>query len=283
MRRAILAAAALAVLLAGCGQNRSQRAAVAAYLTHVNRIERALTKPFAAVTLAGQRFSSEEQAGGTLTGLLIATHELQLVKALSQIEARRAELADIRAPRPASRLRTLLLELIDGEAHLTRELAQLVSFLPQYTSALRPLPSATRRLQAALSKPAVAGSSASSAYADKAGALRQFKRTVDGMLSQIRRAHPPQLEAASYRTEVASLQGMSSAGGHLAGALEGGSPASVQQLLLRFQRAASLNLTVPAQKAQIADIKAYDRQIVSLSQLSRAAEQERFRLANNLT
>jgi hypothetical protein len=284
MRRGILAAVALAVLLAGCGQNRSQRATVAAYLTHVNRIERALTKPLAAVTSAGQQFASEEKSGGTLTSLLIATHEQQLAKALSQIEARRAELADSRAPMPASHLRTLLLELVEGEARLTRELAQLVQFLPRYSSALRPLTSATRRLQAALSGQAAAGTSGvTSASAARAAALRRFKQAVDGMIRQIRRLHPPEVEKPSYKTEVASLQGMSSAGGRLAAALEGGSPASVPQLLLRFQRASSLNLTVPAQKAQITAIKAYDKQIVRLSQLSQAAEHERLRLANNLS
>ena len=71
---------------------------------------------------------------------------------MSQIESLRARLAEITAPPAAEQLRALLLQLIDGEASMTRELAQLVAFLPQYNAALASLGPAIRRLELALAR-----------------------------------------------------------------------------------------------------------------------------------
>jgi hypothetical protein len=273
----------LATLLAGCGQRHSQRAAVAGYLTRVNRIEKTLTTPLSQVNQAISKFAQAQRSGGSLTNLVYASEEQQLLRAESRIRLAGHRLSALQPPRPAATLHRLLLQVNAAQAQLTHELARLVTFLPRFTAALRPLRPATSRLQAVLGQRSTAGAAAvSTVYASKAAALRRFQRTVEGILTQLRQLVPPAVQRAAYTSEVASLKGMSSAAGDLAASLQGGSPGNVQPLLLRFQRAATLNQSLGAQEARIADVRAYDAQIVRLARLGQAAQQERFRLANNL-
>lgn len=283
MTLAAVALATVALLAAGCGQQQSQRDAVATYLKQVDKVESALARPLATVTTIGNQFAQEQSSGGTLTTLVTTSHRQALLGAWSQITMLRSHLAAIRTPFAASRLRGMLLAIVDGQARLTRELAELVEFLPRFGATLRPLVHATRRLELALAQQTVAGAAAISAvYASKAAALRQFKRSVDGVVTQLLRLQPPAVSRPQYETELASLKGMSSSAGRLAGALTSGAQANVQKLLLGFDRAATLSQTIPAQKAQIAAVRAYDNQSTLIQQLSQAAERERLRLANTL-
>lgn len=274
----------LATLLVGCGQRHSQRAAVASYLTKVNRIEKTLSAPLSQVNQTVSKFAQSQRSGGSLTNLIYASEEQQLLAAESRIRLAGRRLRAIQAPRLATTLQRLLLEINAGQAQLTHELAQLVTFIPRFTAALRPLRPATTRLQAVLGQQSAAGVAAVSAvYARKAAALRRFQRAVEAILTQLRQLHPPAVQRAAYNSEVASLRGMSSSAGQLAVSLQGGSQGSIKPLLLRFQRAAALNQTLKAQQARIADARAYDEEIVRLGRLSQAAQQERLRLANNVS
>ncbi|HTX30277.1 MAG TPA: hypothetical protein VMD09_02780 [Solirubrobacteraceae bacterium] len=279
MSRPTLAVAALGLALAGCGHSSTQRSQVASYLRQVNRVEHALARPLSTVTSVGNQFASEQQSGGTLVGVSTQAHEQSLQRAWGQIVAARAHLAAIKVPAPAANLQRLLVQLVTGQAQLTREMAQLVTFLPGYSQALRTLAPTTRRLQSSLAR-----QSASTSYANKAAALRRFKAAVDGILRQLHQLRPPAVERPDYTTEVASVRGMSTSAGQLADALQGGSSSGdVRSLLLRFERAETLDQTVAAQKAESAAIRAYDRQASALSSLTTAAQQERLRLADNLS
>jgi hypothetical protein len=283
MWRPTLAAAALGLLLAGCGHHTSQRAAVASYLKQVNRVERTLAPPLGTVTSVGTQFAQEQRAGGTLTGLLTAGHEARLLAALSHIRASRARLAALAVPRQATRLRTLLLQVIDGQVRLTRELAQLIVFLPRFSTALRPLAPATRRLEVTLSRQTALGSAGVLAvYAEKAAALRRFRAAVQGILKQLTQLRPPAFQRPAYEAQLVSLRGMSRSAGQLADALQAGPKGNVQPILSRFDHAAAYTQSVAVQKAQIAAIRGYDRQALTVAKLSQAAEEERLRLANNL-
>jgi hypothetical protein len=271
-------------LLAGCGQHQSQRAAVALYLKQVNRIEKQLVTPLSKVTTTGTQFSQEQRSGGSLTSLLPISQQEALLGAWSQIEALRARLAALKTPPPAGHLRSLLLQVIDGQAGLTHELAQLVVFLPRYDEDLRPLGPATRRLEVALSQQTAFGSAAVTAvYAGKAAALRQFQSSLNRVLAKLRELVPPAVSKPDYTGQVAALRGMSTTAGQLAAALQGGPTSGVQQLLAKFDRAATSNQTISAQKARIAAVRAYDGESTRLAKLSQAAELERLRLANNLS
>jgi hypothetical protein len=284
MWRPTLAVAALALALAGCGHTSSQRGDVATYLKQVNRIEHALTEPLSTVASAGKQFAHEQRSGGSLIGLTTASHEQALQHAWAQIMSARSRLAAIRVPAPAAHLQSLLTQVVIGQAQLTHELAQLVAFLPRYSQVLRPLVPAIRRLQSSLDQQSPTGTvSVASIDATKAAALRRFTAKVDGIVGQLHQLHPPPVQKPAYRTQLVSLRGMSSSAGQLAGALEAGTSANLRGLLLRFERAETLAQTVPAQKAEIAAVRAYDAQSVRLARLSQAAEQERVRLDNNLT
>lgn len=271
-------------LLAGCGQQQSERADVAAYLKKVNRIEKQLTAPLSKVTSTGSQFAQEQHSGGSLTNLLPVAQEQSLLKAGSEIEHIRGRLAALTTPPSAGHLRQLLLQVVDGQAKLTRELAQLVVFLPRYNAALRPLGSATRRLEVALAQQSAYGASAVAAvYAGKAAALRQFQASLNGVLRKLADLRPPAVSKPDYQGQVHALKGMSSTAGQLARALEGGPQGNVQQLLAQFDRAATSNQTISAQKARIAAVRAYDGQSTRLAKLSQEAELERLRLANTLS
>lgn len=280
--RTWIAAVALGLLVAACGQQSTPRQAVAAYLKHVNRIESELTHPLSTVTSAGGQFAQEQGSGGSLTNLVTGSHEQALLGALSRIEALRARLAAIQTPAAAVRLRRLLLQIIDAQAAMTREVAQLVNFLPRFKAALNPLAPATRRLEAALSHQSAAGSTAAASSAN-AVALRRFKHAVDGVVAEVRGLHPPAVSRPQYETQLAALREMSTSSGRLAAAIVDGPQGDVQPLLTAFDHAATLNQTISAQKAEIAAIRAYDDQSTKLTQLSQAAEEERLRLANTLS
>lgn len=279
-----LIALGVASLIAGCGQHQSQRAEVATYLAKVDRVEKALAAQLSKVTQAASQFAQAQQTGGSLTSLVYSADAQKLLKAGSQIRLLGRRLAAMRAPRAAAQLRSLLLQIDAGEAQLTHELAQLVTFIPRFIAALHPLSPATIRLQDSLSKgAALSSANAATVYATKAAAVRRFKEVVDAILTQLRQLVPPPVQRPNYTTELASLRGMSATAGQLATSLQENQQADIQPLLLRFERAATLNQTVAAQKAQIAAIRAYDDQSLKLARLSQAAEQERLRLANNLS
>lgn len=284
--RALLTAS-LAALIAGCGasNSNSQRPAVAAYLKQVNKIESALTVPLKAVTEAGREFSQELSSGGvsSTSTLLFAAHERALLDARSGIKSLRARLAALKTPPPAAHLRALLLQLTDGQARLTGQVAKLVVFLPALARALEPLGLATRQLEVSLSRRSAPGPAAVAAlYASKATALRQFKTAADSVLTQLRLLDPPAVSRPAYSGQVSALKGMSVSAAKLATALDGGPHGNVTPLLIEFDRAATSNQTVQAQRTQIAAIRAYDAGIAHLNELGQAAERERLRLANTL-
>jgi hypothetical protein len=212
----------------------------------------------------------------------LATTERSLLAAERDLVGLRVRLAAIDVPAPARRLRALTLTLADRQIALTRELGRLEAFLPAFGSALKPLGSASRALQAAL---AVRGRFTPSQLATvddrKAGALERFGVVLDSVASTIEKLHPPAVSLPAYRTQLASLEGMAAAGDHLATALRtkgsGGTAALVQ-----FDRAATLSGTVSAQKAEITAVKAYDAEIASLRVLVIEIYKERSQLDTGL-
>jgi hypothetical protein len=284
-RLSALLAAALGTLLlaAGCGHSASQRPEVAQYIRRVNRIETQLAQPLAAVTRAGARFAAAPgAAAGNLGGILSLGQEKALVSAIGRVRALRGRLASIPAPAPAARLRTLLLRLIDAQVSVTRQVASLAAFLPRFQRALGPL-APTARLEASLSQNSAYGATAvAELYAAKVAALRRFQTQVKGVASQLRRLNPPAVSKPSYTAQLASLDGMASSAGKLAGALASGQRSGLEPLLTRFDRAATSAQSATVQRAETAAVKAYDARITGLGELSRSVEKERTRLADSL-
>jgi hypothetical protein len=283
-RRSLAAVGLLALALAGCGQQAGkQRVAVAAYLKQVQRNENAFAKPLAAVAKTGSLLAAEQKRGSLLDSLAGAAGESSLQQASLRLAQLRGELAAIPAPPPAARLRLLLLELDDRQIALARELAGLQVFLPRFSAVLKGLAPATRRLQAVLAVPAVSGAYAvAAAYELKAAALRRFAATASSTAKALRAIHPPAVWAPAYKTQLASLEGMSSGATHLAQALQTGQTGSFASLMLTFDGAATISQTAAAQRAQIDAIKAYDRAVQGQNALAEKIALERLRLANKL-
>jgi hypothetical protein len=281
--RAMVAVLALAGLLAGCGgHSSSQRPALASYINQINQIEKQLQRPFQAVTTAGSRFASSNAAGTGPKGA--AAVEQTLLGALRQIRADGRRLAQIPPPAPAVHLRTLLLQLVHGEAGMTTELSRLVTFLPRFSTILSSLTPATAKLQAALRVTQPLGSGTAGVTAElavKAKALHTFEEALFAAIKRLRRLTPPALSKPQFVTQIKTLERMQSTAGKLANALAASSR-NVPTLLQAFDRAAAGNQTLSAQHAQIAAIKAYDANAVRLDALAKAVEEERLRLDRNL-
>jgi hypothetical protein len=285
-RRSPLAIMSAAILIGGCGgSTSSSRPAVAHYIRQVNTIESQLTAPLKAVTSAGSQFaSSQGKAVGSLTSLSGLAEQQELLQALDRISVLRGKLAAIDPPKPATRLRKLLLELIDHETGLTRELEQLVVFLPRFARTLTALAPATNALKSALAVSTPLGVGVAGVNAElavKAQALTTYQAALGAVLRKLGRLRPPAVSRPQYTTQVQTLQQMSSAAGNLARALAGGS-SNVAPLLAQFDKAAAGNQSVAAQRAQIAAIRAYDARAAGIDQLARAVEVERARLADTL-
>lgn len=280
-RASVIIVAATVLTAVGCGsQTPTPRARVAAYLNKANAIERQLQAPIQVVD-KGLTASALPQTGGAIA----AARERQqsLLGASRTITSLRARLAALDTPAPASRLRAILLELIDGQASLTLQTARLVLYVPAFQAALRPLAPGTKKLQGVLGQTHVSSAAALTAlYAQKAAALRSFRATTDGVAAHLRRLAPPAILQASYRTELRALTGMGGAADELAGALTAGQTARIPSLLSAFDRAAAAPATTSSQRAERAAIIAYNRQIAQLSQLEVSAAQERLQLTNTL-
>lgn len=231
----------LVLAVAGCGhQQRTERQAVATYITEVNRVESQLGHQLAGVTTAVGDFARKHAGGASGSLLALAAQQRSLLSSLDQIRQLRARLAALPAPSSAAQLRSQLLELVDRQAVMTRQVAKLVVFLPQFETALRPLTPAIRRLESVLAVGQARGPAAVAAvFAQKANALRQFKATVDGLILRLRRLDPPRVSEPTYRAQLHSLRGMSASAAALATALGNGAGAGAGSLLAAFDRAAT--------------------------------------------
>jgi hypothetical protein len=280
MRRpAILAAVAAALLAAGCGSSNphSARPGVAAYVSRVNALEKRLASPLKAVTVAGSKLPAS-----TTTVNHVEIDSLR--HADNRMITLRDRLAAIPVPSSAKRLRILVLLLAGGEIDMTNELSELFSFLPQYTVALKQLAPATTQLRSALAGKGGASSSSSAAgriLDAKARALTRYETELDSLSRMLERLSPPPVARPQYETEVNALSSMETSAGALAHALVSAS-SDIPARLATFDRAAGATDTVPAQRAEIAAVKAYDARIAKLNELAAQVASQRLALEQSL-
>jgi hypothetical protein len=280
MRRpAILAALAVALLAVGCGSSNahSARPAVAAYVNRVNTLEKQLASPLKAVTVAGSKLPASTT---TVNDVEIAS----LRSADNRMVTLRDRLAAIPAPSAAGRLRILVLLLAGGEIDMTNELSELFSFLPQYGAALKQLAPVTTQLRAALAGKGGATSSSPAARRilnAKARALTRYETELDSLSGMLGRLSPPPVARPQYETEVHALSGMETSAGALAHALLSAS-SDIPARLATFDRAAVATDTLPAQRAEIAAVRAYDARIAKLNELAGQVASQRLSLQQSL-
>jgi hypothetical protein len=275
--------ALLALGAAGCGQAApSERAQVARYLVQVNPVEKALSQPLSVVSKNGAAFARNQgKVVGPFGRFEAGSDETDLVGALADIRRIRGELAAIPAPPVAAHLRALLLELVDRQAILTWQTAELVSFLPAFQTAMKPLGPALVQLERALASrsPASSAAAVQAIYARKAYGMQLFQYRIRLILAALARISPPAVSQPSYAFQVRSLRQMAARAGRLASALLSGKVSGVPGLLAALERAIYLPHSLAAQRAQIAAVRAYDAKISELAQLAQQAEEARYRLS----
>lgn len=282
-----IAACAVAVLivtvLSGCGTTQDPtRHQIAAYLTAVDKLERQLATPLTTIDTVDKQLTAGGRGSraGASKGPTAAAQERRLGAAAVQIRAVEAKLRALAAPAAAAHLRALVLQLAAQQAHLTDETRRLITFIPGFSRALRPLGPAVVRLERILSVNQAAGASAVQAvYARKAAALRTFAGALAHMNATLGRLTPPQSSRPTYASERRSLRQMQAAATSLASDLQSGHTSSVQAVLHRFDVAAAIPGSRKAQVAERDAVRAYDREVTRLDALVGAADQERLRLA----
>ena len=268
----LLSAVTVAVVLvvAGCGGGNSKRSAVTNYINRVNTVEKQLTTKLAAVSTVNQSYARAKKRDPKLEDEL-ATSE-KTMRALAR------RLAAIPAPPQAKHLRALLLELVNRQVGLTREVAELSTFVPGFQAALAPLAGADTVLKAELARTAKTTSATKVLDVDKANALDAYAATVGQAIVNLRRLTPPQVWQPGYLTQLATLGNLEGTALALAAAIRANRAAALPALLDRFDRAAVSDQSLAAQKAQRAAVVAYNARIKSLVTLAGTINKEQVEL-----
>ncbi len=265
--RLLAVAFALALLAGGCGGGPSRSDAVAKYIDQVNVMTAGLAPPARTVSEATRELAKPHAD--------TAAAERKLRRAARRIEVLRRRLATVSAPPEAVRLRSLMLELLGQEGQLAGEVAGYAAFAPAYAEALRPLAPAGSRLQRTLS--------AKRSATAVAAALDAYARTATAAVRRLRALHPPPVAAPVRATEVRTLEHVRTAATSVARALRAKRVAEVPALVHGLEVAAAGDQTVAAQRARIAAVQAYNRQVRSLDSLTKKIYRERNRLQAAVT
>jgi hypothetical protein len=260
---------ALCLLAAGCGGDRAARtAAVGSYIEQVNATQLKLAQPLLAVSRANRDFASRKKQADPVA------LRLRLERSERKIRALRAELAGVTAPAEVRTLRTLMLALVDRELGLTREVAQLVAFIPAFSHALAPIAPAGPALKAALGS--------GQPVAAKAAALDRYHAVVEVVLARLAPLHPPPSSVPVYESQVQTLRQVRAAVAGLAQALRRQQRAQIAHFLRQFDLAAVANQSLAAQRAQISAVKGYNARIRSLDAIAMQIARERSRVQQQL-
>jgi len=274
-----LAAGLLAVVvLAGCGKSDPTRQRIAGYLTAVNRIENRLVKPLRTVNTITRQVTYHV-AHPHVKAQPAAVQESSLAAAASAIRADEARIRALPAPAPAAALKAMIIALAQRQLQLTTQMRELITFLPSFPRALRPLGPAVVKLEHVLSIKSAAGTAAvARVYAEKAAALRAFASTLSGALRRLAVLVPPSSSRPAYLAEKRALRRMRAAATTLATDLTSGHTASVNSVIGSFDAAAALPGSRSVQLAQIAAVRAYDAQVTGLGTLVNEINQDRYAL-----
>lgn len=249
------------VLAAGCG-GHAKRDAISAYITKVNAVEVQLARPLADVSKANRDFARRKGNAAKIRA--------RLVRSEQTFARLRRRIAAVTPPPEATKLRSLLLELVDRQADLAHETLLLARFVPAFSAALRPLPAEGRSLKSALSAKQPASA--------KAAALELYGRQLGDVLIQLQALHPPPASAPAVTNQARTLSAVRASVVALARALRQNRAKQVAPLLHRFDVAASSNQSLAAQRAQIAAVRAYNARVSAVDRIAGQLTAERLHL-----
>jgi hypothetical protein len=260
-------AAAVLVTVAGGKTSSPRHDVVAGYIDDVNAIERQMRLPLVSAMNAYRTFSTH--------GARTRPAELRLDRAEQTLRRLRVRLAALPAPPPAVHLRILLLHLVGGEVSLAHEVHGVAVFRPRFQSLLTNASVAGAALARALTAALAATAGAADRQAD---AIDAYDTKLATLLRRLRRLRPPAVMVPVYRTELRTLAASVRAGNGLAAALRTHDRSGIAELGRRFTLATRSVLSVRAQRAANAAIKAYDRRVLAIGATARRVRNEVARL-----
>jgi len=269
----LLTVALSALLLAtACGSGTHTK--ISRYLESVQHEEQLTAGPLQQVSTANRDFARSRNS---------AKLDRELATSERTLRGLRKNLAALEAPVQARRLRALLLQLLDREVALAREVRDLAAFMPRYQAALRPVPPASAKLQAKLAETGKGDAAVKALDASKADELTAYAETLGSVLAAVRPLRPPTVWKPTYVQQVSSLEKLRKSALALADSIRANDTESIPQRLQDFDAAAVSSQTRGAQLRAIGAVNAYNARIGALSRLARAVEHERTRLEKQYT
>lgn len=283
----LAAAIAVPLSMSGGGGPSAQHKAVAAYVKRVDAIEGRQSLALGRV----------RNAFHGLTGAQGSTNARALARSEQTLRALRHRLATADAPPAAATLRHLFVQLAGEDVEIAHEVRLLALFLPGFRTASSLTRAAASRLGqdlAAVKPPRVHSvtgtakqvaaaqaaykAAASAAAARQATAVDRYDAVLGRALVELRTLRPPPALAPAYRAQAAMLRATRAAGATLAAALRSSDRSRVPLLNRRFVEATRLAVSLRAQTAEIAAIKAYDARVERTRRVQLAIQGELRRL-----
>jgi hypothetical protein len=292
---AVAVAAAVAATFTGhksSGESR-QRKAVSDYIDTVNLIQNQMHIQLTRVSFAyrdlaahsGRRKLAPSELGAAAT-------------TLARLDRR---LVATPAPPEAKKLRALLVRLVAQQASLTREVRQLATFTPRFStfldrlrtasahfdSAMRAIPKPTLHRTRGTKAQAAAAvreyrAQQDAAAAAQARAIDTYVAAVTGLVTGLRTLTAPAVVAPAYDAEVRALHDVAGAGRRLSAELRTPTRVHAADRIRTFTLAGREAGTVAVQRAQIAAIRAYNRRSRAVGTSSSAVQAELARLSREL-
>jgi hypothetical protein len=265
MTRRLAAAVCFVLLVAGCGgSDHSAEKDVTKYIEDVNSIQHGLSLPLGQVALGYRQLAK----GSNLTAM-----QPKLAKSAQTIRKLERRVDALDPPPEAIRLDATIRRLVHGESQLAEELALLAAYVHDAAPVLTRATAAGKSLHDALSTQRSRGAQAT--------ALEAYAAPLDTAAKQLAKLEAPPVVAPSQRTQVQTYRLIAARARALPTALRGGK--SGAQEVHALQVAVATSSSIPAQKARIAAIKAFNRRTAQLRKLEADAQRQRNRLERTLS
>lgn len=271
MRRSpvlLVLVATLVAALVGCGGDdggEARREAVADYIRTVNTTQQRFASAYADADAALRVFGKKGAMGGR-------TSE-ELAEAAVTMRDVRGSLAEITPPAEGRKLHAELLQLLDLQTALTRDLSGLARYLPNAAAALRSAEQARTKLQRTLET--------SDTVPAQTVAARAYGEGVERALQDLRTATPPQILSGWHAGQTELLRTSAQLGFGLADGLESGNRMQIERVLKRFQNASRDAAAVT--RAQALAVRGFNSRVKMQRALVRKIVQEQRRLDRAIT
>jgi hypothetical protein len=288
---------AFALLLTGCGGDKSPRARVSAYFRQVNQIEHDLGPQMNKANIAFRRFSAQ---------LVDAKEVTELKTAEGTIRVLHDRLAKVKPPKQAEQIHRDLLQLVSLQADFADGVVELAAYGPRLNAVLTRVAASGARLKKALK---------SRSALKQAAAFKTYASALRGDVTQVDALKAPAVAVPSQHAESARLARTAVISQKIAVALKPIKPparlskkeARNKQAVLRYNREAlsfqklvlkrrqalnrllgqlgSLSSLADRRRVraeQVKAVKAFDKRLYAIGRLAARIQHERLQLERNL-